>query len=52
MRKALSLILAAAVIANFLGLVFGIVRPLTFWVVTIVAAVTAYWILPKLSKSD
>ncbi|MEK6854183.1 MAG: hypothetical protein AABX60_02520, partial [Nanoarchaeota archaeon] len=48
--KMLSLILAAAVIANFLGLVFGIIKPAAFWLVTIVAAITAYWIIPKLKK--
>ncbi|MBI2550575.1 hypothetical protein HYV83_05360 [Candidatus Woesearchaeota archaeon] len=48
--KALSLILAAVVIANFLGLVFRIIKPAAFWVVTIIAAITAYKIIPKLAK--
>ena len=49
-RKVLSLILAAAVIANFFGLVFKLIKLQTFWLVTIMAAVLAYIILPRLKK--
>ena len=50
--KVLSLILAAVVVLNFLGLVFRVIKPATFWLVTIVAAITAYWILPKIKKKE
>lgn len=50
LAKSLSLVLATAVILNFAGLVFKIIKPATFWLITIVAAVTAYWIIPKLKK--
>lgn len=50
LAKVLSLVLAAAVILNFVGLVFRIIKPAAFWLMTIVAAVTAYWIIPKLKK--
>lgn len=46
--KVLSLILVAVVVLNFLGLVFRVIKPAAFWLVTIVAAITAYWIIPKL----
>lgn len=46
--KVLSLVLAAVVIANFLGLVFKVVKPQTFWLVTVIAAITAYWLLPRM----
>lgn len=48
--KALSLILAAAVVLNFLGLVFKIIKPAAFWLVTALAAIVAYLILPRLKK--
>jgi len=50
LAKILAVILAVAVVANFLGLAFGVIKPLTFWIVTIVAAVTAYKIIPNLAK--
>ena len=49
--KILSIILAAAVVLNFLGLVFRIIKPAAFWLVTVVAAITAYLIIPKLKKN-
>ena len=48
--KVLALVLAAVVVANFLGLVFGVIKQMTFWIVSIIAAITAYKIIPKLSK--
>ena len=48
--KVLSIILAAALILNFIGLAFRIIKPAAFWVVTIIAAITAYKIIPKLAK--
>ena len=48
--KVLSLILAAVVILNFLGLVFRVIKPFAFWLVTIVAAITAYKVIPRLAK--
>ncbi len=48
--KALSIVLAAVVVANFFGLVFKVINPAAFWFVTIVAAVTAYWVIPKLGR--
>ena len=48
--KVLSLILAAVVVLNFLGLVFRVIKPAAFWVVTVVAAITAYKVIPKLAK--
>ena len=44
----LSIVLAAVVVLNFLGLVLKIIKPAAFWLVTIVAAITAYWIIPRL----
>ena len=48
--KVLSLILAAVVILNFIGLAFRIITPAAFWVVIIIAAITAYKVIPKLAK--
>ena len=48
--KILSVILAAAVILNFAGLVFKIIRPAAFWLVIAIAAVVAYVILPRLKN--
>ena len=48
--KLLSIILAAVVVANFFGLVFKVIKPAAFWLVTVMAAVVAYVILPKLKK--
>ncbi|MBI2176324.1 hypothetical protein HYU40_03160 [Candidatus Woesearchaeota archaeon] len=50
LAKVLSLVLAAVVILNFIGLLFKIVKPAAFWLVTVVAAITAYWVIPKLKK--
>ncbi len=50
LAKVLGLVLAVAVILNFVGLVFKIIKPATFWLVTIVAAITAYKVIPKLAK--
>ena len=49
--KFLSLVLAAVVVLNFLGLVFKIIKPAAFWLVTVVSAITAYWIIPRLKKN-
>ena len=48
--KALSLILAAVVVLNFILFVMKIVTMATFWLVTIVAVITAYWIIPRLKE--
>ena len=48
--KVLSLILAAVVILNFIGLAFRIITPAAFWVVIIITAITAYKVIPKLAK--
>ena len=48
--KVLGIILAAVVVLNFVGLVFKVIKPATFWLVTIVAAITAYKVIPKLKK--
>ncbi len=48
--KVLSLVLAVAVILNFVGLGFHVIKPEAFWLVVIISAVTAYQILPKLKK--
>ena len=50
LQKILSLVLAAAVILNFVGLVFKIVKPAAFWLVIALTAVVAYIILPRLKK--
>ncbi len=47
---ALALSLAAAVVANFLGMVFGVIKPVTFWIVAVIAGITAYKVIPKLRK--
>lgn len=52
LAKVLSLVLAAVVVLNFVGLLFKVISPAAFWLITIVAAVTAYWIIPKLSKRN
>ncbi len=52
LAKVLSLILAAVVVLNFAGLLFKVIKPAAFWLITIIAAVTAYWIIPRLSKRD
>ena len=48
--RILSLLLAVAVILNFVGLVFRIIKPAAFWLVIAIAAVVAYIILPRLKK--
>ncbi|MBI2142739.1 hypothetical protein HYU20_00135 [Candidatus Woesearchaeota archaeon] len=48
--KALSIILAAVVVLNFVGLVFKVIKPATFWLVTIMSAIVAYLIIPRLRK--
>ena len=48
--KVLALVLAAIVVLNFAGLIFRLIKPQTFWLITIVAAITAYKIIPKLAK--
>ena len=50
--KVLSLVLAAAVIMNFFGLVFKVIKPAAFWLVTAMAAIVAYVILPRLKKKE
>ncbi len=50
--KVLSIILAAVVVANFFGLVFKVIKPAAFWLVTIVAAITAYKVIPKLKQNN
>ncbi|MBI2145627.1 hypothetical protein HYU18_04895 [Candidatus Woesearchaeota archaeon] len=48
--KVLALALAAVVIINFLGMVFRLITPPTFWLVSIIAAIIAYKIIPKIRK--
>ncbi len=49
LKKTLSLILAAVLIINLAGVAFRLINPLVFWFVVIVAAITAYKVLPKLN---
>ena len=48
--KVLSLILAAVVVLNFILFVMKIVTMATFWLVTIISAVVAYMIIPRIKK--
>ena len=48
--KVLSLILALVVVLNFILFVMKIVTMATFWLVTIISAVIAYMILPRIKK--
>ncbi len=44
------LFLGTLVFANFVLLLFGIINPVYFWIATIMFAVIAYVILPKIKK--
>ena len=44
----LSLILAVIVLANFFLMVFRVISLGLFWVVIVLVAIFAYWVMPKL----
>jgi uncharacterized membrane-anchored protein len=46
--KVFSLLLAAILIVNFVGLVFRVITPLVFWVVIVLIAIATYKLIPKL----
>jgi len=50
MKKILSVIVLLVVLANFLLFVFGRISNTFFWLIIVLAAIFAFWILPKLSK--
>lgn len=48
LAKVIAVVMASVVAASFLGFVLRIIKPQTFWLVTIAAAIMAYWLLPRM----
>ena len=49
-KKILAVILVIIVVLNLALFAFRIINQLLFWSIIIIAAVIAYWIMPKLKK--
>lgn len=47
-KKTVSIVFLAIVLANFLLFIFNQSNPLTFWIITALAALVAYVLLPRL----
>ena len=50
LQKILALVMAVVIILNFVLFAIKILTIATFWLVIILSAITAYWIIPKLAK--
>jgi len=48
--KAIAILLAILVLANFFLMIFGKISSILFWIIMIVGAVMAYKVLPNLRK--
>lgn len=52
LAKVLAVVLAFVVVLNLAGLTFGIIKPVVFFGVAAIAAITAYKVIPKLNAKE